>query len=448
MAFERGSGSSTGLRIVDPQDPPESLLKTVRFLGPGFILSAAVVGSGELIATTALGAKAGFLLLWVILLSCLVKVAVQLEYGRHCISTGHTTFQAWDVPRGFRLFGIHWSLYAALAFMISACPGGGGILGGAVQVLVFSFPGTETIFWVGLVIVSLGFLVCHGRYRPIELLACVFNLILLVTILYCDLAVLGTRYRFDFGDLMSGLNFHVPVEGFALAFAVFGITGLGSGEIVMYPYWCLEKGYAAWTGTRDDSKEWETRAKGWIRVMQWDAFLSMGAYTVATCGFYLLGAAVLHRQPVLADGDRLIFQLSSLFTAVLGEWSRTVFMLCAFTALYSTLFANTAGFARLWTDLLERFRVLGTERRGRVLVLFSWALPAVWGGFYLVIQKPLFLVVVMGWANAVFLLVVAVQALVFRYRFTDPALTPSRVYDCALWLSILAICFVALRIIA
>ena len=37
------------------KDPPENFFGILRHLGPGFILSAAVVGSGELIATTSPG---------------------------------------------------------------------------------------------------------------------------------------------------------------------------------------------------------------------------------------------------------------------------------------------------------------------------------------------------------------------------------------------------------
>jgi Mn2+/Fe2+ NRAMP family transporter len=50
------------------KEPPVGIFKSLRFLGPGFILSASIVGSGELIATTALGAKAGFTAFWVIIL--------------------------------------------------------------------------------------------------------------------------------------------------------------------------------------------------------------------------------------------------------------------------------------------------------------------------------------------------------------------------------------------
>ena len=66
------------------KEPPTNFFGKLSFLGPGFILSASIVGSGELIATTVLGAKAGFAALWIIVISCLAKVAVQLEFGKHC----------------------------------------------------------------------------------------------------------------------------------------------------------------------------------------------------------------------------------------------------------------------------------------------------------------------------------------------------------------------------
>ncbi|MDH3245641.1 MAG: divalent metal cation transporter, partial [Saprospiraceae bacterium] len=62
--------------------PPKTLWTSLKYLGPGFILSASIVGSGELIATTTLGARAGFVTFWIIIVSCLIKVAVQIEFGR------------------------------------------------------------------------------------------------------------------------------------------------------------------------------------------------------------------------------------------------------------------------------------------------------------------------------------------------------------------------------
>src|SRR6187402_2545410 len=84
------------------KEPPVSLLQQLKFLGPGFILSASIVGSGELIATTILGAKAGFIALWIIIVSCLAKVAVQLEFGKQAILTGKTVMNLFNKLPGIR----------------------------------------------------------------------------------------------------------------------------------------------------------------------------------------------------------------------------------------------------------------------------------------------------------------------------------------------------------
>ena len=70
---------------LDPQDvmdPPTTLRGRAKFLGPGMITSAAVVGSGELLTATTLGAQVGFVLLWLVLVSTFLKVWVQMELAR------------------------------------------------------------------------------------------------------------------------------------------------------------------------------------------------------------------------------------------------------------------------------------------------------------------------------------------------------------------------------
>ncbi len=429
--------------------PPLGLAAALRFLGPGLILSAAVVGSGELIATTVLGAETGFTLLWVILLSCFTKVAVQVQYGRHVIAHGIPSFQAWDRTNGPKIGGRHWSVYAGVLFMLSAFVGAGGIMAGAAQVFMYALPGLKFELCAVAIALLMGLLVFNGKYGQVEKIATALNCVFVASILYCNLAALRTRYAFGFADLLGGLRFHLPPEGLTLMVAVFGITGVGAGEIVMYPYWCLEKGYSAWTGPSDGSPEWLARARGWIRVMQFDALLSLAVYTVATCGFYFLGASVLRPQGSIADGTQLVLQLSGIFTNVLGQGSQAVFMTCAFTVLFSTLFSNTAGFSRLWTDMLGVLRIVDIDDEGtrlRTIAILAWALPAIWCGTCLLVQKPLYLVTFMGISNSLFLLMVAWQALVFRYRQTDRRLAPSGVFDCALWVSIIAIAFVAARV--
>ena len=63
----------------------------------------------------------------------------------------------------------------------------------------------------------------------------------------------------------GGLQFQIAVGSFGVALAMFGLTGVGAGDITSYTYWCVERGYAAWSGPRDDSAEWAARANGGSR---------------------------------------------------------------------------------------------------------------------------------------------------------------------------------------
>ena len=100
------------------REPPSGVLGAVRSVGPGLILAGAIVGSGELIATTVLGAESGYSLLWLILLSCLVKVVVQYEIGRYAVVTGETGLEALNRIPGPRL-GASWPVWFWL-LMVSA----------------------------------------------------------------------------------------------------------------------------------------------------------------------------------------------------------------------------------------------------------------------------------------------------------------------------------------
>lgn len=87
----RSTGRGTGVAVTEP---PRTLGSTLLRLGPGMIIAGSIVGSGELIATTKTGAEAGFWLLWLIVLGCVIKVSTQVEFGRHAITWSQTPLSA------------------------------------------------------------------------------------------------------------------------------------------------------------------------------------------------------------------------------------------------------------------------------------------------------------------------------------------------------------------
>ena len=113
-------------------------------VGPGLIVAGSIVGSGELIATTKTGAEAGFGLLWLILLGCVIKVFAQIEFGRYAITSGKTTLQALDEVPGPRFRGRgNWLVWYWLIMWLASISQLGGIVGGVGQSLSISSPLTQ-----------------------------------------------------------------------------------------------------------------------------------------------------------------------------------------------------------------------------------------------------------------------------------------------------------------
>jgi hypothetical protein len=234
----------------------------------------------------------------------------------------------------------------------------------------------------------------------------------------------------------------MPGAGLATAVAVFGITGVGASELFMYPYWCVEKGYARYTGKRDGSIAWRNRALGWIRVMNVDILASMVIYCVATVAFYMLGAGILHSQGLVPSANDMIPVLSRMYTQTLGEWALWLFYIGAIATLYGTIFAATAGNSRVLADM---FRVMGGFPKGdyqarlRVRNMIIWAHLIVPVILFFVFRSPVTMVKAGGVAQATMLPVISIGALYMRHRGLPKEVAPGTLATAGLWFAAVVI---------
>ncbi|MCH2201522.1 MAG: Nramp family divalent metal transporter [Fuerstiella sp.] len=503
----------------DIQDPPSSVSGILRQIGPGLIIAANIVGSGELIMTTKTGASAGIVLLWLILLGCIIKVFVQLELGRFTVSSGETTLTALNRVPGPRTKRINWVVLLWSIMALATIGQLGGIVGGVSQAVAITFPITgdyqdtmrspasrsivryveiqqqnpasEELSWVreeldqlssekkedllrqaqlvvnaadeqeqneqlnvltGMtspstwddriwaVIIGLftSVTLYVGRYRMIEN----FSVVLVVSFTFLTIgnviALQGTDYALETSDIIRGLSFGLPEGSDAImtALATFGIIGVGASELVMYPYWCLEKGYAKSVGPKDDSGAWLSRAKGWVRVMKYDAFASMVIYTLSTAAFFLMGVAVLHKDGRNPGNSRLVATLAESYVPVFGDYGRLLLLIGAIAVLYSTYMVANASNSRVFADFTGVIglsdRNVDSKQRRFLVSLLSFCLPLVCVVVYLVVKAPLLLIMISGTCQSLLLPVLGYGALYFRYRETDIRLRPSRLWDLAL----------------
>jgi Mn2+/Fe2+ NRAMP family transporter len=480
------------------REPPQTVTATLAQLGPGIVLASSIVGSGELIAATTVGAEAGFTLLWLVVIGCGIKVAAQVEIGRHTLAWGRTPLAAFDAVPGPRLAGRGWITWAWLAMTMLIVVQQGGILMGVAQSLAgglpltpagrewnrvqdaaaaariaaatarrtgaageaaaaelrltgleaeaagLSRPADDTI-WAVVVALATAGLLAVGRYRLIERAAIVLvGTFVVVTLLALVLLQFEPAWAISPAEFAAGLSFSVPRPDpaggrtpLATALATFGIIGVGASELMFYPYWCLEKGYGRAVGPRDESESWGRRARGWIRVLEIDAYASMVVYTLVTVAFYLLGAATLGRLGLRPAGGEMVRTLGAMYEPVFGGWAADIFLAGAFAVLFSTFVAAADGNSRIIGDGLVLAGLVPDEqaarRRWTRRISVAWPLVAL--AMAITIRAPVAMVLASGVAQAIMLAALAVAVLFFRYRAADPRLLPTRGRDVLLWVS-------------
>ena len=482
------------------RDAPTDLIGILKELGPGLIIAGSIVGSGELIATTLMGATCGFWLMWLIIIGCVIKVFTQLEIGRYTVLTGRTTLEGLSTLPGFKLGGMHWVIWFWLAVLLIGLGQSGGIVGAIGQAAgmthsitekgeVFNeladaqvkakfeyfrmvegtnadergiqeYPaGHETAeaaleepidVKVYAVIVSLitAFLLYRGGYGLIEKTVMVlvgsFTLLTLYNVLMLQMSA---EWALSFANFKQGFMFQLPpggqsgIDPMLVALAAFGMIGLSAGELIFYPYWCLEKGYAKFTGPREDTASWHKRANGWLRIMKYDAWASMVVYTLSTLMFYLLGAAVLNRVGIQPGNADLIRTLAAIFEPVFGSSSKYLFLFGAVAVLYSTFFVGNANGALAYTDI---FRIFQRARNwkfktDRLRKNLSFLLPITGCAVYLGYSSPIAMILLSGFMNTLMLPLLAFAALYYRSKHKIAEIPSSRITDIGLWISALVL---------
>lgn len=392
------------------KEPPGSFIQRLRFLGPGFILSASIVGSGELIATTTLGAKAGFVAFWVIIVSCLVKVVVQLEIGKHTILTGETAMRMFNKLPGPAFGAGRWTVWVLFLLLLLKVVQLGGMLGSTGIVLNMLFSGLPVFFWVVVCAFVVALLIFRGYYKIVERTSFVMIAMFTVLTIISVFSLTFTPYSISWSQIASGLSFQLPEEVLGVAIGAFGITGVASDEIIAYNYW-------------------------------------MCIYTVVTAAFYLLGAAILHNRGVIPEGNQLIETVALIYTESLGEGVRNVYLVGAFFVLYSSVFASLAAWTRMYSDIFGQLRWIdfsNARQRRIIIAVLAWTFPVAWALTYMFMELPVFMILFGGAVGSVMLFLIVFAALHIRYVRPQPFPPEGKLYEVAFWVSTVSIFLVGI----
>ncbi len=334
-------------------------------LGPGVLFTGAAVGVSHLVQSTRAGAVFGLGLFFVVIAANVVKYPA-FRFGPHyAAATGTSLLEGYRrqgkwalVLYGLLTIGTMFTVQAAVTLMTA------GLLGALLGVHVGPVVLSASIMGVCIAIVA------AGRFRWLDRISkALVSTLALSTVVAAAVAL--PKLDLSTTSIIPDAS---VLEPRSLMF-VAALVGWMPSAIDVAVWQSL------WTLARED----DTKHRPTLRESMFDFHLGYwGTAFLALC-FVVLGAALIHGRDVeIAQGaGAFAAQVVSLYTEVLGEWSRPLIGVCAFATMLSTTLTVVDGFPRALTVLVDRFRA--AEERGEAGALSGrdrrmyWATLAVLG---------------------------------------------------------------------
>ena len=294
-----------------------------RSIGPGILLAGACIGGSHLMSSTTAGARFGFALVGLILLTNLIKYPFLRVGSRFTAATGLSLLEGFQQRnRTYLPVYLLVSLFTG-TFTIAAVSFVAGLLLTNVPVLAQVNPFALAI----AVLAASGLILFMGKYRALDRLS---KLLVALLTLLTGVAALSLLLRGPAGDVasswlaadpspwqMADLGFLIPLMGWMP----------GPVEMCVWPsLWMFSRArdsqHAASGGVAEAGF---SRGYG-IRVLTAVFVGILGAYTMYGSGDGLFqGSGVAFAQ-----------NLIRLYTEAMGSWAAWIIIPAAFAAMFST----------------------------------------------------------------------------------------------------------------
>jgi len=127
-----------------------------------------------------------------------------------------------------------------------------------------------------------------------------------------------------------------------------------------------------------------------------------------------------------------------MYTGILGNWAKWLFILLAFFVLFSTFISGTAAFTRTISDYLISMGLVleKPSTRQQLIKLIAFLVPLFSGIAYFLLPNPLTLIMIAGVWAALGLPIVNIGAL-YLVNKLEKELQPKNSTKTILWLTLL-----------
>lgn len=391
-----------------------NILKTI---GPGILFAGAAIGGSHLVQSTRAGASYGFDLLFIVILINLFKYPF-FEFGnRYTAATGESILQ------GYARLGKStlWIFYIMNIFT--------SVINGAAVTLVTAGlcanlfgltlpPATVSLIILAIVIIIL----FAGRYAVLDSIMKIMIAVLAIATIITVLVALGIDTGFAHRSQITKPDLW-SATGIAFLLALMGWMPAPI-EISVWPsLWALER-----------SKQ--THYRPILKEALLDFHIGYIGTTVIAIFFVGLGALVMFGSGEVFSNNSITFsfQLVSLYTKTIGEWSRFIIAAIVFTTMLSTTLTVFDAYPRTLAGSLQ---LLSLKRfaKGKLLYHF-WALLMVAAAFLIITGFTSGIKTLMDFATIIAFLAAPVFAII-NYRVVTAPFMPAK-YQPPKWLRILS----------
>jgi len=293
-------------------------------LGPGIILAGAAIGGSHLMASTEAGAKFGYSLVGLILLTNLFKYPFLLVGTRFTASTGKSLLEGFQQRNSYYLpLFLIVSLITG-TFTIAAVSAVCGLLLTNIP-LFSSFPAMD----LSIVILGVsGMILIVGKYKALDRISKFLVSLLTFLTLF---AVVSLFLKGSMNESLFASWVAPEISPWKLSNLIFLIPLMGwmpcPVELCVWPsLWMFSRAKDSNYAPNVREAEFDFNLGYIITVITAILFLTLGAITMYGTGDGMLsGSGVSFAQ-----------KLISLYTKSIGEWSKWIIIPASFAAMFST----------------------------------------------------------------------------------------------------------------
>ncbi|MHC4495856.1 MAG: Nramp family divalent metal transporter [Planctomycetota bacterium] len=313
---------------------PANLRAKLKFMGPGLVLAALAIGSGELVLTPRSGAQYGYALLWVPILALVYKAAFSEGLARLTIASGDDVFAAFDWLPGPR----HWAQYFIIIVFSLDMIGYGGIALVGGSALAGLFPGFDIRLGALLAAALVPVLLYTGSYPFFEKIVIAMCAVLLAGVIYTLFQI-----QLPAGQIARGLAPSIPQGSISTIMGLMGWVGAGTTTLL----------YSTWINEKIGKARSEQDYRRWLSTMRIDCFASYALVLGISFSFLAMGVATLHAQGIVPEKQQIMLTLSGMLDSI--PWGGETFLVVGFFAMFSTVVSCIDGKSRAIASMLAGF---------------------------------------------------------------------------------------------